>query len=103
MFVRNGQVLGSVLVGAEPKAKRPKSTAEEPVQEVAPTPVVEPTLEPSEPKPIVEEPPRGGSNGTREAWATFLTEQGIDYPEDPEEAGRNDLIAIWDNREGGNA
>lgn len=93
MFVRNGQALGSVLhteSGAEPPEPTESPEPESPVAMAEPAKVAQ-----------VEAPARGGPNGTREAWAAFLDSQGIEYPEDPEEAGRNDLIDLWDNREGG--
>ena len=93
MFVRNGVALGSVLHSAAPGASTPEPQTFEPAQPVL---VADP-----EPVVVVEhpdEPPRGGPNSTREAWAEFLDAQGVDYPDDPEEAGRNDLIAIWDGQ-----
>lgn len=96
MFVRNGEVLGSVLQSALPgtKPEPPKAQAPVPAEEPAKVEVESdyPTAD------EVETPPR---NGSREVWAEFLDQQGIEYLGDPEEAGRNDLIAIWDNRKGG--
>lgn len=34
-------------------------------------------------------------NAGRDDWAAFLDAEGVDYPDD---AGRNDLIQIWDSR-----
>jgi hypothetical protein len=42
---------------------------------------------------VVEGPPRGGAGATAENWAKFLDEKGLEYPED---AGREELIAIYD-------
>ena len=97
MFVRNGVALGSVLHSAVPGAPTPEPQISEP--EPQPVLVADP-----EPAVVVsehpDEPPRGGPNSTREAWAEFLDVQGVDYPDDPEEAGRNDLIAMWDASRG---
>ncbi len=44
----------------------------------------------------VQEPPRGGAGSGADAWREFLTGQGVtDLPED---ASREDLVAIWDAR-----
>lgn len=39
------------------------------------------------------EPPRSGRGYTAAAWRKFLDAQGVGYPED---AGRDDLVALWD-------
>lgn len=45
----------------------------------------------------VEEPPRSGTGSGEDAWRAFLAAQ--DPPiEAPADASRNDLIALWDNR-----
>lgn len=59
MFVRNGQVLGSVLNSAVPGAKSRKQETPEPV--VEPEPVAEATVEPepqSEPEPTAAPEPK---------------------------------------------
>lgn len=94
MFVRNGQALGSVQ-HTEPSA-RPKIKAREP--EPATEVVTNPEAEEPQEAQGVETPPRAGAGSGAEHWQEFLTDNGIEFPAD---AGRNDLIDIWDNREGG--
>jgi len=87
MFVRNGEVLGSVHTG--PKADpRPQNTIEITVggeQEGGPVTVADSDV-----------PPRAGAGSGRKEWAEFLDSKGIEYDPDPEVDGRNDLIAKWD-------
>lgn len=43
-----------------------------------------------------QEPPRGGAGSGADVWREFLTGQGVtDLPED---ANRDDLVALWDAR-----
>lgn len=42
-----------------------------------------------------QEPPRGGPGSGEKAWRAFLTGQGVEVPD---EASREDLIALWDKR-----
>lgn len=43
-----------------------------------------------------EEPRKAPArNAGRDDWVAFLDAEGVDYPDD---AGRNDLIEIWDSR-----
>lgn len=60
----------------------------EPVAEV-----VEPVADP-EPGPADDSTVPAG-NASRETWAQFLTDQGIDVPDD---YGRDGLIALWYDR-----
>ena len=93
MFVRNGEVLGSALHGAEPNTQ--------PTPDVSPEVVAEPDNH--VPSPELEwvaqaDPPDiPARNGSRSAWAEFLDLNGIEYDPDPEVDGRNDLIAKWDS------
>ena len=96
MFVRNGQVLGSVLHSAEPNTE-----PAQPVDEVAP-----PEPESTEPSTNTEPetPPRAGAGSGRDAWAQFLRDQNIPFADGDKDAGedwdgRDDLIDLWDNRE----
>lgn len=45
----------------------------------------------------VEEPPRGGAGSGAAEWRAFLTAQGVTIPDDADT--RDDLIALWDNRQ----
>jgi hypothetical protein len=55
--------------------------------------------------PTVEIPADGSAppkNASRAAWAAFLTSQGVEFPDgDDDAAGRDDLIAIWQQASGG--
>jgi hypothetical protein len=44
----------------------------------------------------VAEPPRGGPGSGADAWRTFLTGQGVE--DLPDNASREDLVALWDAR-----
>lgn len=107
MFIRNGEAVGSVLNSTEPEDEPEAEEAEAELGDQR----TDLEREADEQAALAREqlarqgeqlevPARGGSHGTREAWAAFLDSKGIDYPADPEVAGRNDLIAIWDNLEG---
>jgi hypothetical protein len=45
-----------------------------------------------------EEPPRGGEGATEEAWRAHAAAVGVEVPED---AGRDDIIALVDARDSG--
>lgn len=86
MFVRNGEALGSVVgPKVDPEPTDEDITDDEPEQ----------PEEPEQSAPEESDPP--ARNGSREAWAAFLDSKGIEYDEDPEVDGRNDLIAKWDD------
>lgn len=57
----------------------------------------EPAKEPNgdDPGPA-QEPPRGGAGSGADAWRTFLTGQGVE--DLPDNASREDLVALWDAR-----
>ena len=51
-------------------------------------------VEAPEDKPEVTEPPRSGKGSSEDAWRKFLTDNGVEIPEDATQ--RDDLVELWD-------
>lgn len=72
-------------------APTPEETPE--VPEETPDEETPPEPEGSEQSETLEEPPRGGAGATGDAWREYASALGLEVPED---AGRDDIVALVD-------